>query len=119
MSKTKGPPVKHVPMRTCIGTGVKKPKKEMIRLVRLADGGVVVDAGGKLRGRGANLDMTLAAFDAAISKKAVDRALKLDKPLTKLQIAQLRSDFEQALDTKHFRQGNKPITVRVRKEELE
>lgn len=64
---------RHVPMRTCIGTGEKHPKREMIRLVRTMDGHIVVDPTGKLSGsRGAYLSKRLAAAEAAIKHKRLE-----------------------------------------------
>ena len=46
--------VKHVPQRTCVGCRKVLPKRQMVRIVRTADG-VRVDPSGKLAGRGAYL----------------------------------------------------------------
>jgi len=46
---------KHVPQRTCVACRKVKPKRELVRLVRIADGSVEVDASGKKAGRGAYL----------------------------------------------------------------
>jgi len=110
---------KHIPIRTCIATGVSKPKGELIRLVRLADEKVVVDLSGREKGRGANLDMNVEAFDLAVKKKAIERALKLEKNLTESDIETLREEFINALEERKFRKGNKPVTIRVAKEVLE
>jgi uncharacterized protein len=110
--------VKPQPLRTCIATGVKKPKSEMIRLVRLPAGNVVVDPTGKLRGRGANLDMNEAAFDLAVKKNAIDRALKLEKKLSQAELAQLKQDFLEAIQIRNFRHGNKPVVVRIERDKL-
>ena len=40
-------------MRTCIGCGTEKPKKELVRVVRDPDGHLSVDLTGKKPGRGA------------------------------------------------------------------
>jgi uncharacterized protein len=45
--------VKHVPTRTCVGCRQRRPKRELVRLVRDADGVVVVDPRGVGPGRGA------------------------------------------------------------------
>ena len=47
--------VKKVPMRQCIGCGEKKSKREMIRILRTAEDGIVLDATGRKNGRGAYL----------------------------------------------------------------
>ena len=39
--------MKKIPMRTCVITGEKLPKKELIRVVRNPEGNVVVDESGK------------------------------------------------------------------------
>jgi len=46
--------VKHVPQRTCVGCREVLPKRQMVRIVRAADG-VRVDPVGKVAGRGAYL----------------------------------------------------------------
>lgn len=110
---------KHIPIRTCIATGVKLPKNEMIRLVRTEAGEVVVDLKGKIRGRGANLAMNAEAFDLAVKKRAISRSLKLEKPLTPEELERLRTEFVNAIEQREFRQGNKPVVVRVTREELD
>lgn len=114
---------KHQPIRTCIATGVKKPKTELIRLVRILDEEtkreiVKVDPKGKLRGRGASIDSNMEAFDLAVKKKAIDRALKLEQSLTSPEIEQLRADFQEVIDDRNFRQGNKVVRFKISKEEL-
>jgi hypothetical protein len=109
--------IKHIPIRTCIATGEKLPKAEMIRLV-LQDGIVSVDIKGKLKGRGANIKMDINAFETAVKKKAIARALKLENGLSLNDIERLRKEFIEALDMKNFRKGNKPVTITINKEEL-
>ena len=46
---------KKIPMRTCIVTREKLPKKELVRIVRNKDGEVFVDETGKQNGRGVYL----------------------------------------------------------------
>ena len=64
MAKKKVKRKKHVPMRMCIVTHQRKPKMELMRLVRVNDK-VKVDLLGKERGRGANISMDLEVFDIA------------------------------------------------------
>ena len=47
--------MKKIPMRSCIVTKEKLPKKELIRVVRTPEGNVIVDETGKANGRGAYL----------------------------------------------------------------
>ncbi len=47
------PGVRHIPERQCLGCGQKRPKSELIRIVRAPDGTVSLDRTGKAPGRGA------------------------------------------------------------------
>ena len=47
--------MKKIPMRSCVITKEKLPKKELIRVVRTPDGEVIIDTVGKANGRGAYL----------------------------------------------------------------
>jgi len=42
-----------IPVRTCIGCKFKRPKKEMIRIIRTPDKKIEIDRTGKKSGRGA------------------------------------------------------------------
>ena len=44
---------KKIPMRQCIGCGEMKSKKEMIRVLRTDEQGIILDATGRKNGRGA------------------------------------------------------------------
>ena len=46
---------KSTPQRQCVGCREKKPKPELIRVVRAPDGAISLDARGKAAGRGAYL----------------------------------------------------------------
>jgi uncharacterized protein len=47
-----------VSLRTCIGCRKKAPRPELVRLVRLGDGRVALDAERRRRGRGASVCKT-------------------------------------------------------------
>jgi predicted RNA-binding protein YlxR (DUF448 family) len=51
-------------------------KRELVRLVRTAAGSVVVDATGKLAGRGAYVCGKVDCWDAAVRKGRLARSLK-------------------------------------------
>ncbi len=118
-------PTKSVPMRTCILTRVSKPKRELIRLVRLPlstnplEFEVKVDIKGKERGRGASITADLDIFDKAIKGHVIEKSLKLGRSLRPEEIKKLRTDFEDSLAEKAFRHGNKPVVVKISKADLE
>ena len=71
-------------MRTCIGCQCKRPKKEMIRIIRTPDGEIEIDKTGKKSGRGAYLCDNIECLDAALKKNNLIKSLKQDIPLKTL-----------------------------------
>jgi len=71
-------------MRTCIGCQCKRPKKEMIRIIRTPDEEIEIDKTGKKSGRGAYLCDNIECLDAALKKNNLKKSLKQDIPLKTL-----------------------------------
>lgn len=71
---------KHVPLRKCIGCQTMKAKRDLIRIVATPDGAIRIDPTGKAAGRGAYLCPTVACFEQALKRKALERALKRPVP---------------------------------------
>lgn len=69
---------KKIPMRTCVITKEKYPKKELIRVVRTPEGEVVVDETGKQNGRGAYLKKDKDVIEKARNNKALERHLEIE-----------------------------------------
>lgn len=69
---------KKIPMRTCVITKEKLPKKELIRIVRNKDGEVSVDETGKLNGKGVYLKRDLEVVNKARNNKALNRYLECE-----------------------------------------
>ena len=69
---------KKIPMRTCVVTHEKLPKKELIRIVRNKDGEVSVDESGKLNGKGVYLKKEKIVFDKARKEKILNRYLEVE-----------------------------------------
>ena len=61
---------KKIPMRTCIGCGTIKPKKELVRIVLTQDGKVIADRTGRAGGRGAYLCDDPACLEKALKRKS-------------------------------------------------
>ena len=66
-----------VPMRSCVVSHEKLPKKELVRVVRTPEGNVIVDTTGKANGRGAYLKLSLEVIDKAEKSKILDRTLEV------------------------------------------
>lgn len=71
---------KKIPQRQCMGCRERKAKRELIRVVRTPEGGVSLDFGGKMNGRGAYLCPDPECLKKAIRSKALDRSLEVEIP---------------------------------------
>lgn len=69
--------MKKSPQRKCIGCTEMKDKRELIRIVRLPDGGVCVDPTGKQNGRGCYICKARECFDKAKKGKRLERSFKM------------------------------------------
>ena len=71
--------MKKIPMRTCVITKEKLPKKDLIRVVRTLDG-IVVDETGKVNGHGVYLKKDIEVINLAKNKKILNRELETEVP---------------------------------------
>ncbi|HOZ53786.1 MAG TPA: YlxR family protein [Bacilli bacterium] len=69
--------INKVPLRSCVVTKEKLPKKELIRVVRNKDGNVNIDFTGKANGRGAYLKKEIEVVRKAKISKILDRVLEV------------------------------------------
>jgi uncharacterized protein len=67
---------KHVPLRTCIACHRQRSKRELIRVVRSAEGTIEIDPTGKRPGRGAYVCADLGCWESALNHHKLGRALK-------------------------------------------
>jgi predicted RNA-binding protein YlxR (DUF448 family) len=72
---------KHVPQRMCVACRTARPKRELVRIVRLSspgeEGAVEVDETGKRKGRGAYLCRQQACWEMALARGQLEQALKV------------------------------------------
>ena len=67
-------------MRQCVGCGEMKSKKEMMRILKTAEGAIVLDVTGKKNGRGAYLCKTEECLKKARKTKGIERSFKMSIP---------------------------------------
>ena len=72
--------MKKIPMRTCVVTGEKLEKKELIRIVRTKEGKVIIVETGKVNGRGAYLKLSLDVIEKAEKTKILNKKLETEVP---------------------------------------
>lgn len=68
--------VRKIPLRTCVVTHEKLPKKELLRIVRTPLGEIVIDESGKLNGRGAYIKKDVEVLKKAKSSKLLEKKLE-------------------------------------------
>ncbi len=69
---------KHIPERTCIVCRQKRPKWELVRIVRTPQGALEIDNRGKKAGRGAYLCRTVDCLESGLRHKRLEYALKVE-----------------------------------------
>ena len=67
---------KHVPQRTCVACRRVRPKREMVRVVRPPEGGLLIDERGKTAGRGAYLCRCRRCWALGLKERHLERALR-------------------------------------------
>lgn len=72
--------VKKIPLRQCIGCGQMKSKKEMIRVLKTAEGEILIDATGRKNGRGAYICPSKECLKKAVKSRGLDRSFKIAIP---------------------------------------
>ncbi len=68
---------KKVPMRTCVGSGEMKCKKEMMRVLKTAENEIVLDTTGRKNGRGAYLFFSKEFLQNSAKKMGLESSLKI------------------------------------------
>ena len=67
---------RRVPLRTCLACGQKLPQRDLVRLVRTAEGRVEINSRGDKAGRGAYLCPRQECWERGMGKGLLDRALR-------------------------------------------
>lgn len=68
---------KKIPLRQCVGCGEMKSKKEMIRVLKTEEEGIILDTTGKKNGRGAYVCKNSECLKMAKKSKGLDRSFKI------------------------------------------
>jgi len=71
---------KKIPMRKCVGCQQMKNKKELLRILKTAENEFVLDATGRMNGRGAYLCFSKDCLQKAIQSKGLERSFKQSIP---------------------------------------
>ena len=69
-----------IPERQCLGCNEHRPKAELLRVVRSAEGEISLDFTGKKSGRGAYICRSLKCLQKARRSRRIDRSLDVTVP---------------------------------------
>jgi hypothetical protein len=93
---------KHVPQRTCVVCHQVRSKRNLTRLVRTPDEGVLIDPTGKRAGRGAYLCDNPDCWKQAARGDVLNKALRTKlTELTRSQIAAHGEQLTPTVNTNH------------------
>ncbi len=82
-----------IPMRQCTGCREMKNKKEMIRVLKTAEGEIFLDATGRKNGRGAYICRSSECLEKAVKNRGLERSLKTQIPEAVYE--ELKKEFAQ------------------------
>ncbi len=87
---------KKIPLRQCVGCGEMKNKKEMMRVIKDAQGEISLDVTGKKNGRGAYLCFNRQCLEKAEKNKGLERSFKMS--IDRSVYESLQKEFEQSIE---------------------
>lgn len=87
---------RRIPLRICVGCREKKPKRELLRLVRTPGGEVCLDPGGKISGRGAYICRREVCLARALKGNRLGK--NLGHPLSEELVDEIRALLESESD---------------------
>ena len=70
--------MKKIPMRTCVITREKLPKKELLRIVKDKEGNISVDITGKMNGHGIYIKKDMEVLNTLKKKNSLKRLFEVD-----------------------------------------
>ncbi len=97
------PRKRHIPERTCVACGSKKPKRDLVRIASSPQGQVSVDPTGKAPGRGAYV-CGADCWDTALGRGRLARSL--GRQLSKSDVESLRASGAERLQ----RSDSQPVS---------
>lgn len=84
--------MKKIPLRRCLGCFESKPKNELCRVVKTADGEIILDKTGKKNGRGAYICSNRECLEKAIKAKRLEK--EFDVKISENIYTELRNMME-------------------------
>ena len=89
---------KKTPMRLCLGCNEMKPKKELIRVVRSAEGEISLDLTGKKSGRGAYICKDVECLRKARKARRFEKSFscKIEQEVYEVMESELTAENDKS-----------------------
>lgn len=87
---------KKIPQRQCVGCGEMKNKKEMMRVIKDAQGNISLDVTGKKNGRGAYVCFNEECLKKAIKTKGLERSFKMSIDPSIYEV--LQKEYQESIE---------------------
>ncbi len=71
---------KKIPLRQCVGCGLMRGKKEMMRILKTAENEICLDVTGKKNGRGAYVCRSRECLQMTRKNRGLDRSFRMNIP---------------------------------------
>ena len=83
-----------IPMRMCVGCREMKEKRQLLRIVKNAEGQISFDRVGKAPGRGAYICRSAECLEKAVRQRQLERALetKIDESVFAQLMEEIHAD---------------------------
>ena len=94
------PAIKKIPQRKCVGCGVSKNKKDLIRVVRSPENEISIDLKGKKSGRGAYICKDENCLKKAVKAKRFEKNLEvaISPEILDVLLQQLKSESTESIN---------------------
>jgi len=94
------PAIKKIPQRKCVGCGVSKNKKDLIRVVRSPENEISIDLKGKKSGRGAYICKDENCLKKAVKAKRFEKNLEvaISPEILDALLQQLKSEQTESIN---------------------
>jgi predicted RNA-binding protein YlxR (DUF448 family) len=106
------PKQRHIPERSCIACGDKKPKGDLVRLVRTPEGEVRPDTTGRANGRGVYLCHQAMCWEKGLVRRSLERGLR--NPVSNTDLDALKRYFIETVAPGVYHAGSETVSGAVR-----
>ena len=82
---------KKKPLRKCVGCNEMKPKSELVRVIRTAEGEILLDTTGRMNGRGAYICRSVECLEKARKARRFEKSFscRIEESVYEVMLSEL------------------------------